>query len=749
MTLDDKANCEWLGIDIHIHTPASSDYKGNREDGEYLNLLSQANEFTAKEPDRKSRKSGLPKRPLGCIAFTDHNSVEGFRKYRQLHQETLALRNNLRARDPGNAFIEQLEKDLKIWESVRVLMGVEIKADPGIDLLVIFHESVEPDTAVAFLESAYGKPYGHFAGDPTPLTTRTVLDTLNLVSEHFREKALVVAPHVDSSAGIYDALKDYGQARCNALRHPSLKALSFNKPETRDRVRNLFGQPDYRRPDNIALIQSSDFHGQLGAAIGQPRTEVCVAKGRPTFTSLKDAFAHPERVRCSIDFVQREYELLTADKRVTKFEPAADAALFRPEDFSRVAEAACGMVNTEGGIIELEVRVDPNAERDSYMKPLLAQLADDILPSIEPKPTRFSTRNLRFSPGKARVLVFFPQSSQLRTIDGAVVLLKGAQNRRASAAEIEHLVARNMQKRFGARFERTLEDVSGRSTLLSKLPQGIPLVLGCQKKLHFGLPSGVEILDPQQTASSDQEAQDEIEELRRKVVANTPFGDPRGNTSLILHPDPPRQPDQYLRFAAFRCNLDPAAAERWGCGKVDAPTLAVIAGGNVQLLEPGYLVSMAPVVLLRLSGDWEGRSYELLSWFKSSFFIWHCAVHIGDPDAFFQLQLRPSKFAFPRLSCADMLQRLATFARNMLLDENKFMDEVNRLKRKDVLTSDVQEKERIKFNKTADRRCLDLDKEIFSFLELAKAERQLIARTLREIHMTDFGFLAETDEPAD
>jgi hypothetical protein len=722
-----------------------SDYKGGRDDSEYLALLRQANEFVSKESEGGARKREAPKRPLGCLAFTDHNSVEGFRKYRDLYHETLSLRNSLRGRDPANAFLEKLEEDLKVWESVRVLMAVEIKADPGIDLLIVFHESIKPEQAVAFLETAYGRPYGEFAGNPTPVTTRTLVDTLSLVCEQFGEKALVVAPHVDSSGGIYEALKDYGQARAGAFRHAALRALSFNRSETRERVRSLFGQPDYRRSDKVALIQSSDFHGQPGAAVGQPRTEVCVARGRATFSSIKEAFGHADRVRCSVDFVEREYRLLTKDRHVAKFASVAGEALFREEDFDRVAEAACAMLNSDGGIIELEAAVGPGVERRSYMEPLLAQLTDEVLVRLEPKPKRPPSRDLRLSAGRLRVLFFFPSSRYLRTIDGTVLVVKGSETRKASAAEIERVVTRNTRWRFGDRFETTLTDVSRKSILLSKMPQAIPLVLGCQDKLDFGPPAGIEVVEPKD-ADAHEDTLEEIEELRRKAGKITPFGDPAGNASLIVNADPARAEDHYFRFSAFRCNADAATAERCGCAKIESPTIAFVAGGNVQLVEPGYFASIPPVVLLRLRGDWEGRAYALLSWFKSSFFVWHCAVHLGDPDTFFQLHLRPQRLAFPRLSFAEIMQRLDAFARNMILDEKKFMEEINRLKRKGALDGELQEKERIKFNKAADRRCLDLDREIYSFLELTKSDSRLVADTLREIHMTDFGFSAEADQ---
>lgn len=122
-------------------------------------------------------------------------------------------------------------------------------------------------------------------------------------------------------------------------------------------------------------------------------------------------------------------------------------------------------------------------------------------------------------------------------------------------------------------------------------------------------------------------------------------------------------------------------------------------------------------------------------------------MHLGDPDAFIQFQVRPRQLAFPRSDAGEFERVLETFARNMILDENKFMEEINRMVRKGALTRDLREKERVRFNKSANRLCLDLDRQIVSFLGLAKEDQGLIATTMKAIEMADFGFseLEESD----
>src|SRR5438105_6691634 len=98
----------WSGIDLHVHTPASYDYEGSRDESEYLALIRSANEFGV---GAEQRKSSDRKQLISCIAFTDHNSVEGFCKWRRTVDETTSLTTAVRSRDPKNELVRSLESD--------------------------------------------------------------------------------------------------------------------------------------------------------------------------------------------------------------------------------------------------------------------------------------------------------------------------------------------------------------------------------------------------------------------------------------------------------------------------------------------------------------------------------------------------------------------------------------------------------------------------------------------------------------
>ena len=39
-----------------------------------------------------------------------------------------------------------------------------------------------------------------------------------------------------------------------------------------------------------------------------------------------------------------------------------------------------------------------------------------------------------------------------------------------------------------------------------------------------------------------------------------------------------------------------------------------------------------PALIAEPVKEGEGQIYSLTGWLKSSFFVWYCAVHLGDPD---------------------------------------------------------------------------------------------------------------------
>ena len=81
----------WSKVDLHIHTPASSDY--HVQDVSYIDILRQAHN-----------------RDLDIIAFTDHNTVAGYRAMLGKIEELELLERLNRMDDDEKGLLQEYRK---------------------------------------------------------------------------------------------------------------------------------------------------------------------------------------------------------------------------------------------------------------------------------------------------------------------------------------------------------------------------------------------------------------------------------------------------------------------------------------------------------------------------------------------------------------------------------------------------------------------------------------------------------------
>src|SRR5688572_9223894 len=104
---------QWYRMDLHIHTPASKDYQ--QAGVTYLDILQQAE-----------------RRGLNIIAFTDHNTVRG---YRTMHEEIAKLDwlEQLGRINPDEQY--RLHEYRRLFQKILVLPGFEFTATFGFHIL--------------------------------------------------------------------------------------------------------------------------------------------------------------------------------------------------------------------------------------------------------------------------------------------------------------------------------------------------------------------------------------------------------------------------------------------------------------------------------------------------------------------------------------------------------------------------------------------------------------------------------------
>ncbi len=195
----------WIRADLHIHTPASEDYA---EPGvTYLEILQEAE-----------------RRELELIAFTDHNTVQGYEQFQRELEFLRAL--EMAGRLTADEQV-RLTEYRRLQSKIMVLPGFEFTSHFGSHILGIF----PPNKPLSLLEATLLQlgvpPEVLKQGLCGVANTRHVTDAYEIIT---RAGGMVIAPHVNGPNGIITEtlrMGTSGQSRIAATQSQHLHALEF------------------------------------------------------------------------------------------------------------------------------------------------------------------------------------------------------------------------------------------------------------------------------------------------------------------------------------------------------------------------------------------------------------------------------------------------------------------------------------------------------------------------------------------
>jgi hypothetical protein len=407
-------------------------------------------------------------------------------------------------------------------------------------------------------------------------------------------------------------------------------------------------------------------------------------------------------------------------------------------------------LNCGKGVLELEANGISDQEIRKYPDDINNQLIGLVNRDIEPDLRVVFSRLLNYSSSRVKLLLRPIGGERVFTSGGHVYVHDDSGPRPAKSFEIEEIVARNIDSQFGDRFSDTLDDTAQNAILLAKMPSAIPLLLKCRPRLSFMTNKKLSAKMLKTASSKGREADDEARETMKRFTDEYIFGVSKGNcTFLPQHLVSPRDREHYYRFSAFQAVLPDGIVERLSGAKCEKPTIIVAAGGAVVLAGDIPVITTMAAFSLGLTEELEPSIKGLFAWLKSLFFVWYCAVHLGDAD-FYKLLLDPSnKFPIPRLADnEEFYRRMGSMAQNVMLEEKKFLEDIERSIKRGFPKPQI-EKMRIRHNTTANGMCLSIDKQVAEFLALSADEQESIANTLQKIGLADFGYLAAAAQEND
>lgn len=713
----------WFYADLHIHTPASRDYAGNSDKKEYLDILEKANAFQRGFDDDTDEQSN------NLISITDHNSVSGYKKLIEIKSSLDNAIAVVKEMGQDSDTLKELQRQQSLFSNIYILMGVEVKPDPGVHMLLIFHEGIDPNQVEEFLAEGYGLDFNTINGDPTPSMKWTISALLDNARKWFGNKVIAIAPHADSSSGLYESLKNLPQPRIAGFKHDLLKAVSYNNPDSKAKIEATLKNKDYKRSEPLVFIQDSDYHGHLGTNIGSQHIRIRINNPKPTFEALVASFSSQENIKCSSDYSKERYSELIDGNAVVKYKATTENSLML--DSSQLHDAskvACSFMNTAGGIIEIYGSITDAERYEKVLSESIESFNKGINDNIAPSNYGFMTQTIQFSQSKTSLLIRFRRGQRLYMVDGNVLVWDETSNSHkvASPSDIECIVAENLSESYGERNKSQLIDLSFEIKRLGKTQTAYPIATKAIPNLEKNF---WENFDSKRFEGT--ELHDKIWDAQQTNMLGLSSG------NFFLMPEyqtPPRFPDSYLRVFPPCYQVDELDSIS------DIPTndtysIVVVPGGGAHLASPGMRIFSTSTYLV-LSPKSGCCPYSQIAWIKSSFFIWFCLLMLGSSDFFMHVLRKKRNLPMLKEEILTVIQpALKEIIEKIVTEEHKFL---NKFCRALPTADDEQIGKLIKgFNLSMDKHGLEIDFLVFQSLSLSYKQIRTIYDDLRglDIHI--------------
>ena len=368
-----KQERSWVVVDLHLHTPASSDYR--EPEITYLDIL------------RTAKTRGLQ-----VIALTDHNTVAGIRSMQEDIQRLTMLEELDRIRKDEK---ERLADYRKLQEELLVLPGFEFTATFGFHILGIF----PPDKPLRELEHlllSLNIPPGEIdAGASNIGASSDVLAAYQIINEG---GGLAIAAHANSSNGV--AMRGFpigGQTKIAYTQDPNLLALEVTDLETKSRrsTATFFNgtKPEY--PRRMHTIQGSDAHSlsldpnnNKKFGVGGRATEMLLPE--VSFEAIQELLQGNDFARTRPHVEQREGEfdfiLPAIEEGISIVLDFHESMTVRGGNLYAIIADVCAFANTNGGTVYVGIDPDRKGKPAGINNPSasVAKLQREISNRISP-----------------------------------------------------------------------------------------------------------------------------------------------------------------------------------------------------------------------------------------------------------------------------------------------------------------------------------------------------------------------------
>jgi len=422
---------QWCTIDLHLHTPASSDYQ--QPEVSYLDILRRAEG-----------------RGLAMIALTDHNTVAGYRKMQEEVQQ-LELLERLKRILPEEQ--SRLNEYRRLLGKVIVLPGFEFTGTFGFHILAIFPPN-KPVRDLEYLLLNLNIPPEYLdEGAVTVGASADVLSAYRLVDE---AGGLVIAAHANSSNGI--AMRGFpigGQTKIAYTQDIHLHALEVTDLDNKGprSTAAFFNGTKPESPRRTHCIQGSDAHRlasdparKKNLGVGDRATDVLLPE--IGFEALRELFLSNDfaRTRPHHAAAQPVFDFIRAaqEEGPNIIQDFHESMTVRGGQRYAIIADVCALANTNGGALFIGVTADPKKPPVgvSDTENSISQMEKEIRNRISPPLA--CTLDVHETGGKKVVVILVPRGPDppYAVDDNKIYVRSEAETELAVRDEIVGLVLR-------------------------------------------------------------------------------------------------------------------------------------------------------------------------------------------------------------------------------------------------------------------------------------------------------------------
>ncbi|HQH85947.1 MAG TPA: putative DNA binding domain-containing protein [Anaerolineaceae bacterium] len=343
----DNGNYQWRVMDIHIHTPASSDFQ--QPEVTYLDILQRAEA-----------------RGVDILGFTDHNTLLGYRTMQEEIQglELLERLNRLMPNEET-----RLKEYRRLLGKLLILPGFEFTATFGFHILALFSPR-KPIREIEHLLLSLNIPSDSLdEGSQTVGASSDVLQAYRLINE---AGGLVIAAHANSSNGV--AMRGFnfgGQTKIAYTQDFNLHALEVTDLDQKGpRTTATFfngTKPEY--PRRMHCIQGSDAHRlttdpqrKKNLGVGDRTTEVLIPE--LSFEAILDLFRSNDfsRTRPRRQKEEPAYDFIQAalEEGANIIQDFHESMTVRSGKLYAILADVCAFANVNGGTLYIGLAQDPH-----------------------------------------------------------------------------------------------------------------------------------------------------------------------------------------------------------------------------------------------------------------------------------------------------------------------------------------------------------------------------------------------------